>query len=152
AAGQSNIKLDVDQVARVDFVLQVGAVAETVKVESSVVALDTDSPTIGQVVNQRLVVELPLNGRNFTQLLLLGPGAVQTGGEQSTRANSGNAISLQGARPASNSYLIDGMVNNDTAYQTPAVIPSIDAIQEFKEQTKQYSAEYGGAANIINIS
>ena len=152
AAGQSNIKIDVDQIARIDFVLQIGQIAETVRVESSVVALDTESPTIGQVVNQRLVVDLPLNGRNFTQLLLLGPGAVQTGGEQSTRANSGNAISLQGARPASNSYLIDGMVNNDTAYQTPAVIPSIDAIQEFKEQTKQYSAEYGGAANIINIS
>jgi hypothetical protein len=152
AAGQSSIQLNVDQVVRVDFVLQIGEVAETIKVESDVIALDTDSATIGQVVNQRLVVELPLNGRNFTQLLLLGPGAVQTGGEQSTRANSGNAISLQGARPASNSYLIDGMVNNDTAYQTPAVIPSIDAIQEFKEQTKQYSAEYGGAANIINIS
>lgn len=152
SAGQSNIKLDVDQVARVDFFLQVGDVAETITVESGAVILDTDSATIGQVVNQRLVTELPLNGRNFTQLLLLGPGAVQTGGEQGTRANSGNAISLQGARPASNSYLIDGMVNNDTAYQTPAVIPSIDAIQEFKEQTKQYSAEYGGAANIINIS
>ena len=138
--------------ARVDFILEVGQVSETVKVEAATVALDTDSATIGQVVNQKLVVDLPLNGRNFTQLLLLGPGAVQTGGEQSTRANSGNAISLQGARPASNSYLIDGMVNNDTAYQTPAVIPSIDAIQEFKEQTKQYSAEYGGAANIINIS
>src|SRR5712692_4617113 len=114
AADQSNIKLDVDQVARIDFILQLGEVSETIKVESSAITLDTDSPTIGQVVNQRLVSDLPLNGRNFTQLLLLGPGAVQTGGEQNTRANSGGAISLQGARPASNSYLIDGMVNNDT--------------------------------------
>jgi len=80
AADQSNIKLDVDQVARIDFILQLGEVSETIKVESSAITLDTDSPTIGQVVNQRLVSDLPLNGRNFTQLLLLGPGAVQTGG------------------------------------------------------------------------
>jgi hypothetical protein len=147
-----NIRLAVDQRAWVDVELWPGQVTESVDVHAEAVALDTDSSTVGQVVTHKQVVDLPLNGRNFTQLLLLSPGAVQTGGEQGTRPYSGNAISLMGARPSSNQFLIDGVTNNDTTYQTPAILPSIDAIQEFKEQTKTYSAEYGLSANQVNIS
>src|SRR5437773_961035 len=153
ASNRSAIKLDVEQIARVDFVLEVGTVTESINVDAAAVQLDTDSATIGQVVSHRQVVDLPLNGRNFTQLLLLNSSAVTTGGEQGEfRSGVGNAFSLGGARPASNAYLLDGMTNNDTYLQTPAIVPSIDAIQEFKEQTKTYSAEFGSAANQVNIS
>ena len=78
--------------------------------------------------------------------------AVETNGEQGTmRQGDGNAISINGSRPTSNNYLLDGTSNTDTALGTPAAILSIDAIQEFKEQTTTYSAEYGFSANQINI-
>ena len=84
--------------------------------------------------------------------MLLNPGTVQTGGEQLTRPGSCGIISMMGARPASNLYLLDGVANNDVIYQTAAIRPSIDAIQEFKMQAMTYSAEYGNSANQINIS
>jgi hypothetical protein len=63
----------------------------------------------------------------------------------------GNAISIMGARPTSNNFMIDGTANIDTAIGTPAAVPSVDAIQEFKEQTTTYSAEYGFSSNQINL-
>ncbi|MGH9937799.1 MAG: hypothetical protein ACREAM_16250, partial [Blastocatellia bacterium] len=82
----------------------------------------------------------------------LGAGAVETNGEQGgMRQGAGNAISINGARPTSNNYLLDGTSNTDTALGTPAAILSVDAIQEFKEQTATYSAEYGFSANQVNI-
>src|SRR6185437_11769488 len=151
-AEQSNIRLNVDQVQRIDLTLSVGATTETVTVQAAQVAVETETSSIGQVVNERQVTQLPLNGRSFLDLLFLGPGAVQTSGEQgSMRQGEGNAISINGSRPTSNNYLLDGMVNTDTSLNTPAVVLSIDAIQEFKEQTATYSAEYGFSANQINI-
>ena len=95
---------------------------------------------------------MPLNGRNFLQLLFLGAGAVETNGEQADmRQGVGNAISIMGSRPTSNNFMIDGTSNVDTSLGTPAAILSIDIIQEFKEQTATYSAEYGFSANQINI-
>ena len=120
--------------------------------QASGVALDTETASIGQVVTQRQVNDLPLNGRNFTQLLFIGAGAVETTGEQGQmRQGAGNAISINGSRPTSNNYMLDGTSNTDTALGTPAVILSVDAIQEFKEQTSTYSAEYGFSANQVNI-
>ena len=114
--------------------------------------MDTASATVGQTITEKQVTELPLNGRNFLQLLFLGAGAVETGGEQGAmRQGVGNAISIMGARPTSNNYMIDGTSNIDTALGTPAAVLSVDAIQEFKEQTTTYSAEYGFSSNQINI-
>ena len=144
--------LNVDQVQRVDLQLDAGEVTETVEVQSAAVALDTGSASIGQNITAKQMTELPLNGRNFLQLLFLGAGAVETGGEQGAmRQGVGNAISIMGARPTSNNYMIDGTANIDTALGTPAAILSVDAIEEFKEQTKTYSAEYGFSANQINM-
>ena len=152
AAKRSDIRLNVDQVLRVDLELEVGAVTETVEVQAASVAIDTETATVGQVVTQRQVSELPLNGRNFLQLLFIGGGAVQANGEQGAmRQGVGDAISINGSRPTSNNYLLDGTANTDTALNTPAVVLSVDAIQEFKEQTSTYSAEYGFSANQINI-
>ena len=149
---RSGITLRVNQVIRIDLELAVGEITEAINVESSSVAVDAENATVGQVITQRQVHELPLNGRNFLQLLFLGAGAVQTNGEQgSMRQGAGDAISINGARPTSNNYLLDGTANTDTALNTPAVVLSVDAIQEFKEQTATYSAEYGFSANQISI-
>ncbi|MCC7154238.1 MAG: TonB-dependent receptor [Bryobacterales bacterium] len=151
-AKRTNINLNVDQVLRLDLELSVGTTTETVNVEAAAVAIDSETAAIGQVVSQRQVTQLPLNGRNFLQLLFIGAGAVETSGEQgSMRQGAGNAISINGSRPTSNNYLLDGTSNTDTALGTPSAILSVDAIQEFKEQTTTYSAEYGFSANQINI-
>jgi hypothetical protein len=148
----SSFTLAVDQKIRVNVMLKPGAVTETVQVMAQALTLDTDSSAIGQLVSQKQVAELPLNGRNFMQLLLLGAGAVTVGGEQGTmRQGSGNAISINGARPESNNYTLDGLINTDTALVTPAVILSQDAIQEFKVESGSYPAEFGFSANQINL-
>ncbi len=148
----NDIVLVVGQDARANLQLKPGAVSETVEVNASAVALDTDSSAESQIVSEQQVSELPLNGRNFTDLLFISAGAVQTVGEQGQmRQSEGDAISINGGRPESNNYTLDGLMNTDTALNTPAVILSQDAIQEFKIQSETYSAEYGFSANQVNI-
>jgi hypothetical protein len=151
-ARRTQINLRVNQTLRIDLEMAVGEVTETVEVVATSAAIDTETASVGTTVSQKQVTQLPLNGRNFLQLLFLGNGAVETSGEQgSMRRDAGNAISINGARPTSNNYLLDGTSNTDTALGTPAAILSVDAIQEFKEQTATYSAEYGFSANQVNI-
>lgn len=148
----STLTLVVAQQARVDAQLKPGAEVQVIDVNSSAVQLDTDTSSVSQLVSNKQVEQLPLNGRNFLNLLFIGAGAVQTVGEQGQmRSGEGNAISINGARPESNNYTLDGMVNTDTALNTPAVILSQDAIQEFKVQSETYSAEFGFSANQVNI-
>lgn len=130
-----------------DFKMVVGNVNTTVNVDESALQINSENAAIETVISPKQVVELPLNGRNFTELIMLGPGAVQPGGGESV-----NNISIAGARTSSMQFLIDGMSNNDAFQQDPIYNPSIDAIQEFAEQTKNYSAAFGGSANQINIS
>ncbi|MEP6593054.1 MAG: TonB-dependent receptor, partial [Acidobacteriota bacterium] len=148
----SDVRLNVDQVQRVDLELAAGNLSERVEVTANALALDTATATVGQLISEKQVTQLPLNGRNFLQLLFLGAGAVETSGEQAAmRQGVGNAISIMGSRPTSNNFMIDGTSNVDTALGTPAATLSVEIIQEFKEQTATYSAEYGFSANQINI-
>ncbi len=148
----NNVILEVAQSRRVDGTLVPGSVTQTVQVSSGAVALNTENAAVTQLVSQKQVDQLPLNGRNFLNLLFITAGAVQTVGEQGQmRQGEGNAISINGGRPESNNYTLDGMSNTDTALNTPAVILSQDAIQEFKVQSETYGAEYGFSANQINI-
>jgi hypothetical protein len=148
----NTITLTVDQKLRVDVSLKPGAVSETMEVTAQAVTLDTDSAAQSQLLSQEQVQNLPLNGRNFMQLLLVTAGAVTVGGEQGTmRQGQGNAVSVNGGRPEGNNYTLDGLVNTDPALVTPAVILSQDAIQEFKVESGTYSAEYGFSASQINI-
>ena len=145
--------LEVDQVLRVNVTLSPGAVTESITVAAEQLALNTDSATVGQVITGKQITDLPLNGRDFYNLLFLTPGAVETGGEQGQyRFGAGDAISLGGGNSDSNGYTVDGTTILDVSYDTPAYNLSIDAIQEFKAQTKNYSAEYGFSANQVNIS
>ncbi len=144
--------LAVDQKIRMDVTLRPGSVSQELVVTAQAVSLDTDSASLSQEIGARQVNELPLNGRNFMQLLLVGAGAVTVGGEQGVmRQGQGNAVSINGGRPEGNNYTLDGLTNTDTALVTPAVILSQDAIQEFKVQSGNYSAEFGFSAAQINI-
>jgi len=148
----TSFTLTVNQHARVDISLKPGAITETVEATAQAVTLDTDTAELSNLVSQTQVENLPLNGRNFMQLLLVGAGAVTVGGEQGTmRQGQGNAISVNGGRPEGNNYTLDGLVNTDAALVTPAVVLSQDAIQEFKVSSGTYSADQGFSATQINI-
>jgi hypothetical protein len=146
------ITLSVDQKIRVDVALKPGTVSTTLEVTAQAVVLDTDTAALSQLVSQKQVEQLPLDGRNFVQLLFITAGAVTVGGEQGTmRQGEGNAISVNGGRPEGNNFTLDGLVNTDPAMETPAVILSQDAIGEFKVESGVYPAEYGFSASQINI-
>jgi Carboxypeptidase regulatory-like domain len=150
---RTGIRLEIDQTVRVDIALSLGSTSDRVEVNATALTLDTDSASIGQVIDRKQINDLPLNGRNFTTLLFLEPSAVTTGGEQSTyRYGVGDAISIGGGISASNSFTLDGTMITDTAYDTPAFAISMDAVEEFKMQEKNYSAEFGFGANQVNFS
>jgi hypothetical protein len=144
-----NVSLNVDQTVRVDFVLQIGQPSEQVVVTESVPLVQTDTSTLGQVIERKQVSELPLNERNFLTFALLVPGG-QLPVQGSMNSTQGGALNVNGAREQSNDFLLDGVDNNDLYINQYSVLPSIDAIQEFKVQSGDYSAEFGrsGGAQI----
>jgi len=145
----SNVSLNVDQTVRADFVLQIGQPSEQVVVAETVPLVQTDTSTLGQVIERKQVSDLPLNERNFLAFALLVPGG-QLPVQGSQNSTQGGAISVNGAREQSNDFLLDGVDNNDLYINQYSVLPSIDAIQEFKVQSSDYSAEFGrsGGAQI----
>ncbi len=145
------VSVDVDQTVRVDFALQIGAVTEEVRVNETPPIVQTDTSALGQVVNNRLVQELPLNLRNFLSFTLLVPGS-QFSAQGSQNSTQGGAISVNGAREQSNNFLLDGVDNIDPYINQYVALPSIDAIEEFKVQSSDYSAEYGRAGGAqVNV-
>lgn len=138
---------------QLDFALKVGDVTETLEVQATTPLLESQSSSLGQVVENKTIVTLPLNGRNYSQLALLMPGATPNPG---SRAADG--FSLNGQRSFQNVYLVDGVDNNNyilgvDTNSTQALRPSIDAIQEFKVESANYSAEFGRAAGgVINVA
>jgi len=145
------VSVDVDQTVRLDFALRVGAASEEVIVTDTPPIVQTDTSTLGQVVNNRLVQQLPLNERNFLSFALLVPGS-QLPVEGSQNSTQGGSLSVNGAREQSNNFLLDGVDNNDPYINQYVALPSIDAIQEFKVQSSDYSAEFGHASGAqINV-
>ena len=146
-----DVSVDVDQTVRLDFALRIGAITEEVIVTATPPIVQTDTSTLGQVVNNRLVQDLPLNERNFLSFALLVPGS-QLPAEGSENSTQGGALSVNGAREQSNNFLLDGVDNNDPYINQYVALPSIDAIQEFKVQSSDYSAEFGHAGGAqINV-
>ncbi len=149
---RSGLTLQVDQKMRVDISMQVGQVTQQLVVESTAPVIATDSATVGNVVDNKKVTELPLNGRNFLQLNLLVPGANQ-GVKGSQNQGQGGSISVNGAREAANNFLLDATDNNDLAINQYSVAISPEAIQEFKVQASTYSAEFGRSGGAqINVA
>jgi hypothetical protein len=143
------VQLEVDQVARIDFALEAGDTVESVTVTESAPIIQSESGAIGQVVGPKKVVDLPLNGRDFTQLATLTPGAL-AGGNNGT-LGGGPTIIMNGMRPSKTAFLIDGV--NATNQWVDGVVtqPSPDAIDEFKVQSNALSAEFGQGGGIISI-
>lgn len=149
----------VDKKLRVDAVLQPGTVQTTVHVAASGQLIDTDSSTVGKVVENKQIVDLPLISRNFLELASLSPttltdpsGALRPEQSLYRTGLSGGALWVAGGRAASNAYSIDGVENNDPGFQTPTITPPIDAIQEFKLMSDNYSAEFGGSSTQMNVA
>lgn len=153
------IDLEVGQQATLDLHLQIGSDTQTVTVATSGELLKTQDASVGEVVDQRSVDSLPLNGRMLIDLVLTVPGAhVSHGasvGDMSSlywRPGQRSAVSIGGSRPNSNYFLLDGSTNTDPTFSTQNLSPSPDAVLEFEVQTGSYSAEMGGAGGgQINI-
>ena len=150
------VDLDVQQRIAVDISLQVGQISESVEVTGAAPLLETETSELGQVVDNKRMANLPLNGRNFAQLALLTAGTAPS--EPGARDEGGFGFSANGARSLQNNFLLDGVDNNsnlpDLLNETNYVIqPSVEALEEFKVQTNAYSAEFGrGNGAIINAT
>jgi Carboxypeptidase regulatory-like domain/TonB dependent receptor/TonB-dependent Receptor Plug Domain len=158
-----DIILQVNQVARIDAKLEAGTVSETVTVSGGAPLVETSQSSLGQVINAQKIVDLPLNGRNFTQLATLVPGvtrgtpggnATGEGGNAETfrqGENGSAAISANGLREQNNNFQLDGIDNNESIVNTIVFFPPVEALQEFRVLTSVAPAEFGrGGGAIIN--
>jgi carboxypeptidase family protein/TonB-dependent receptor-like protein len=142
---QTGIHVEVNEDAKIDITLEVGDVTNEVTVRADTPLVQTQSAAVGTVVDNKKIVELPLNGRDFFQLSVLVPGAVPPA-ERSQNSTQGGAVSVNGAREQSNNFLLDGVDNNDLLINHIVVQPSVDTVQEFKLQSSTYAAEFGRSA------
>ena len=150
-----DVKLQVDEHREFDFKISPASVTANVEVAATEVAVQTEDATLGQVITSQQVADLPLNGRDFVQLATLTPGVIQetntqsffNGGPSSEVSARGSfSLSVGGSRANSTDWLLDGNDNNELTAGGIAILPSIDAIQEFKVLTYNYSAEWGTRA------
>ena len=153
---RTQVEIQVQQNARIDFELPVGQISESVEVAANAVMV-TENATVGTVIENRRIVELPLNGRNYLQLVSLAPN-VSTGfstqgqaGARQGGIRAAQTISVAGQRTNFNHYTLDGVENTDPNFNTFVVMPSVDALQEFKVQTGIYPAEFGRQTTQINV-
>jgi hypothetical protein len=141
-------QLEADQNRRVTARLEIGQVSEVVTVEGSVTRVNTETATLSEIVDERRITELPLNGRNPIDLVKLVPGVNQGPGGVISQFG---AFSVNGARAISNNYMLDGGDNNDNQGGSPAIVPNPDALEEFSIQTNNFGAEHGGAmGGVVN--
>jgi hypothetical protein len=159
---QTGITLQVNSNIELPVIMQIGSVTETVEVVANAAMVETKENSISQVVNQQNIVELPLNGRNLTQLLTLtggatsAPGGDLTGSKNIQGSNGSGTFSVAGSQANGVSYLLDGGDNNDAFSNVNLPIPFPDAVQEFSVQTNAIPAQYGlhpgGVVNIVTKS
>ena len=150
---KTGIEVRVQDRVSIDFDLQPGNVSTEVTVAAQAPALESGSSSLGQVVEEKEIKNLPLNGRNYIQLATLGSGT-----SPSQRSTERNTFVSNGERPIQNSYLLDGVDNKNKivgfdSSSAQSIEPVIDAVQEFKVQTSTFSAEFGQAAGaVVNVS
>lgn len=157
-AVQERVELLVNQDLEADYTLKVGNVTERVEVNAAPPALETANATLGQVIGSKQVVDLPLNGRQFTQLVLLTPGAApkESGQQQGfviPIGGGGISPSVNGQRGQQNNFTVDGVLNNNIYTNTWAISPPPDAIQEFNVQSQitdaKFSISSGANVNVV---
>jgi hypothetical protein len=158
AEQRDGIELQVGQVARIDFSMQIGNVIDTVEVRGGAPVLETENASVGTVIENKRIIDLPLNGRNPLQLVSLTPGATTNGpassqGQQRMGgARNAFALNVSGQRTSYNHYALDGVENTDPNFNTYLFLPSVDALQEFKVESGTYSAEFGRGLSQVNIT
>jgi outer membrane receptor protein involved in Fe transport len=144
---RKQVAIDIDETAQIDFVMQLGAVTESVEVTASAPVLNTESASKGEVMVAEKVIEMPLNGRDFNDLSILVPGVAPV-----AQGGSGSAININGARSDNTNFVIDGFNDQNPRGGSAQARPNIDALQEFKLQTSSYSAETGRlAGGVMNM-
>jgi len=149
------VEVQVGQSARVDLELKVGAVTESTVVTTSTPLLDTESGTLGHVVTNTQIVNLPLNGRSFYELARLTPGAVLLPGGGNLlriRANYISGTAVSGVRGSQTTFMLDGVDVTDHHQGGSLIQTSVDALQEFKVQQSAYSAEFSQAGGALNAT
>src|SRR5262245_13915453 len=155
---QNDVELQIQQSARFDFTLQIGEISQTVEVLGTAALIATENATVGTVIENKRIVEMPLNGRNFLQLVAISPNvsygftSSQQAGDRQGGSRAQQNIAVAGQRNAFNHFTLDGVENTDVNFNTYVVLPSIDALQEFKVQTGIFPAEFGRATTQINAS
>jgi hypothetical protein len=152
---QKDVRLQIDEHRELNFTLVPASVTQNVEVSATEVAVETTNPTLGQVITAEQVAQLPLNGRNFVQLATLTPGTTAEtnpnsffNGAASSEASTRGSFSLSvgGSRAQSTDWMLDGNDNNQLDEGGIAIFPNLDAVQEFKVLTYNYSAEWGERA------
>ncbi|MBY0503324.1 MAG: carboxypeptidase-like regulatory domain-containing protein [Bryobacteraceae bacterium] len=158
SAVTNDIQLQVQQTARIDFSLAVGQATQTLEVAANAAALTTDNATVGTVIEEARIKDLPLNGRSFFSLVALSPNvtfgfvpAAQAAGRLGG-SRGALTIAISGGRSTWQNFTLDGITNTDINFNTYILQPSVDALQEFKVQTGIYPAEFGRATGQINVS
>jgi hypothetical protein len=158
ASVQTGIKLEVNQKYRADFKLTVGAVTATVEVTGSITQVDTSSTQLGDVIGEKKMTSLPLNGRSYLDLLGLQAGVVPTMSEGglAERPVDGNGasgqLSVNGQRESANSFLVNGGDVEESVYNGASIVPTLDSIEEFRLLTNTFNAEYGRFSGaIVNV-
>ncbi len=154
---RTNLSLTVAEDLVANFNLKVGVAREDVTVEVQTVNVETTSATISGLVDEKKIRDLPLDGRDITQLIFLQPGVVESrGSTQSSNTGRGSRFSVAGARPSQNLFQIDGTTINDALNNTPGsaqgLLLGVETIREFRVLTNTYSAEYGRAAGGVFIA
>jgi hypothetical protein len=148
---QTGIVLQVNSNPAINIVLQVGQVSQTLEIQADVAMVETRSTGVGQVIDNQRVLEMPLNGRHLTDLILLSGAAVVTGGFNGNRNYPTQAISVAGGSGGGTAYLLDGADHNDLHNNLNLPLPFPDAMQEFKVETSAVPARYGHhAAAAVN--
>ncbi len=150
-----NVEVQVNQSARADVQLQLGSTATTVEVTAAAPLLNSESASLGTVVTNTEIVNLPLNGRSFYDLGKLTPGAATLPGGGNLlriRANYISGTAISGVRGVQTSFLLDGVDVTDHHQGGTMIQTSIDALHEFSVQQNAYSAEFGSAGGILNMS
>jgi hypothetical protein len=152
---QSGIRLNVNTTTTLGIRLSLGAVGESISVTADAIMVNTQSGALSQVVQQRYIQELPLNGRNAATLIRMVPGVVSgVGTTTAGYANSNDtiAISVNGTRGNEVNYRLDGATHMDNVTNLNATYPNPDALQEFNVQTSNYSAQYGNFSGaVVNV-
>jgi outer membrane receptor protein involved in Fe transport len=145
------VELLVDARQQLDFKLSVAGALQEVTVTAGAPLVETGSAAVGQVINEKTITNMPLNGRNFLQLVLLSAGAVPLGPVSDAASFGRPSVNISGGREASNQFTIDGVFNNAVHFEGLNLQPNIDTIQEFKVQRNTFAAEFGHGTAVVNV-